>query len=86
MLSFLELQLGNLYKSGRGTSIVSQKSSEESVTNAVFILQPIAKEQSLSDLSSSMASKTHASTSGLETQSMAFNVKLTFVRTNIHDA
>ena len=38
-VSWMYLQLKNLYKLGRGTNTVSQKSSEESVTNAVPILQ-----------------------------------------------
>ena len=62
------LQLGNLYKSRRGINTVSQKSSEESVTNAILVLKPILEEDNFSNLSSSMASKKQVSTSIPNTQ------------------
>ena len=66
--------------------MVSQKSSEESVTNTIPILRPIIEEDNYLDLSSSMASKNHISASILDTHPMIFNVRLVFARTNIHDA
>ena len=81
------LRLGNLYKSEQGTNIVSQKSSEESVTNNVVpILRPIIEEDSFSNTSSSMASKTHVLVSVPTNHPMLFNVRLVFARTNTHDA
>ena len=79
------LRSGNLYKSGRGTNTVSQKSSEESVTNAAP-LRPILEEDSYSDSSSSMASETHVSASVPDTHPMLFNIRLVFARTNTQDA
>ena len=57
------LRSGNLYKSGQGTNIESQKSSEESVTNAVPILESIQEEDNFLESSSSMAFETHVSAS-----------------------
>ena len=70
------LILGNLYKLGRATNTISQKSSEESVTNAVPILRPTFEEESFFDTSSSMASKNHVFASILDTHPMLFNVRL----------
>ena len=79
------LQSGNLCKSERGTNTISQKSSEESVTNAIPILKLTIEEDSFLDSSSSMASKTHIFASILDAQPMIFNVRLVFTRTNIHN-
>ena len=75
-----------MYKSGRATNTVSQKSSEESVTNAVPALRPIVEEESFFNTSSSMASKNHVSASIPDTHPMLFNVRLVFARTNTFDA
>ena len=80
------LRSRNFYKSGRVTNTVSQKLSEESVTNMVPILRPIVEKESLSDSLSSMASKTQAFASILEAHSMVLNVRLVFARKNIHNA
>ena len=79
------LRSGNLYKSGRGTNIESQKSSEESVTNAVPILEPIQEEDSFLESSSSMDSETHVLASIPDNHPMLFNVRLVFARTNTQD-
>ena len=80
------LRLGNLYKSGRVTNTVSQKSSEESVTNDVPILRLIIEEESFFDTSLIMASENHVSASIPDSHPMLFNVRLVFARTNTHDA
>ena len=80
------LRLGNLYKSGRGTNTESQKSSEESVTNAIPILEPIQEEDSFVESSFSMAFETHVSTSIPDNHPMLFNVRLVFAKTNTQDA
>ena len=82
----MSLRSGNLYKLGRGTNTKSQKSSEESVTNAVPILEPIQEEDSILESSSSMASETHVSASIPDNHPMLFNVRLVFARTNTLDA
>ena len=74
-----------MYKSRKGTNMISQKSNEESVTNAIPILRPIVEKDSFLDLSLSMAFENHISTSIPDTQPMIFNVRLVFARTNIHD-
>ena len=77
----------NLYKLGRGTNPISQKSSEESVTNMIPILKLKVEEETFSvSWSSNMASKTHASASIPKTHSMVFNVRLIFAKINIHNA
>ena len=73
-------------KSGQGTNTMSQKSSEECVRNVVPVLRPIIEEDSYSNTSSSMASKTHVSASVLDTHPMLFKFRLVFARTNTHDA
>ena len=75
-----------MYNLGRATNTISQKSSEESVTNVILILKPIIEEDSYLDTSSSMASKTHVLASVPDTHRMLFNVRLVFARTNTHDA
>ena len=75
-----------MYKSGRGTNTESQKSSEESVTNVVPILEPIQEEDSFLESSSSMASETHVSASIPDNHPMLFNVRLVFAQTNTQDA
>ena len=75
-----------LYKSGRGTSIVSQNSSKESITNAVSILKAIVEEETFPNSLSSMASKTHTFASNPQIHSMVMNVRLPFAKINIHDA
>ena len=79
------LRSGNLYKSRQGTNTTSQKSSEENVANVVPILKPIIEEDSFSNTSSSMASKTHVSAKFPDTHTMLFNVRLFFARTNTHN-
>ena len=80
------LRSGNRYKSGRNTAITStsEKSSEESVTNAHHVLEPIVEDETLSESSSSMASE--IPTAEVPEYSMAFNVRLAFARTNVHEA
>ena len=80
------LQSGHLYQSGRGANLESQKSSEESVINTIPILKPILEEDSYSNSSSSMASKTHIFASIPDTHPMLFNDRLVFARTNTYDA
>ena len=63
-----------------------KKSSEESVTNAIPILQPIVEEESLLKSSSSMAFETYTWASIPKSHSMAFNVRLVFARANILNA
>ena len=82
----MSLRSGNLYKLGRGTNTKSQKSSEESVTNAIPILEPIQEEDSFSKSSSSLAFETHVSASIPDNHPMLFNVRLVFARTNTQDA
>ena len=79
------MRLGNLYKPSRGTN-TSHNSSEESITNKIPILEPIVEDKTLSESSSSRASKAHASMGVLETYSMDFNVRLAFPHTNADDA
>ena len=72
------LRSGNRYKSGRNTVISSagEKSSEESVTNAHQVLEPIVEDETLSESTSSMASE--IPTAEAPEYSMAFNVRLAF--------
>ena len=64
-----------------------QKLSEESVIRALFILEPIAKKKTYPDTLSSMVVDSHASIEIFETiYSMAFNVRLAFACSNIHNA
>ena len=75
-----------MYKSGQGTNTESQKSCEESVTNAVPILESIQEEDSFLESSSSMAFETHVLASIPDNHPMLFNVRLVFARTNTQDA
>ena len=75
-----------MYKLGRAANTVSQKSSKESVTNAILVLRPIIEEESFFNTSSSMASKNHVFASIPDTHPMLFNVRLVFARTNTFDA
>ena len=63
-----------------GTSI---KSSEESVTNSYHALPVIVEEEIVSNSTSSMSTADERNTE-TSTYSMAFNVRLAFVRTNDH--
>ncbi|MCO5560573.1 hypothetical protein L7F22_014188 [Adiantum nelumboides] len=65
-------------------SRVSVKSSEESVHNLYHSLDPILEEDSLSDSTSTMSM--NMSASGVPEFSMAFNMRLAFVRVNEHGA
>ena len=65
---------------------MSQKSSEESVTNAVPILELIQEQDSFLESSSSMAFETHVLASIPDNHPMLFNVRLVFARTNTQDA
>ena len=80
------LRSGNRYKSGRNTVITSasEKSSEESVTYVHQVLEPIVEDETLSDSTSSMASE--IPTTDAPEYSMAFNVRLAFARSNVHEA
>ena len=62
----------------------SEKSSKESVTNAHQVLEPIFKDKTLSDSTSSIASEMPIANA--PEYSMAFNVRLAFARTNAHEA
>ena len=76
------LRLEN-YKGGLRDQ-ASVKSSEESVSNLYHILTPILEEEYVSDTMSSMS--LDAKNVDLLEFSMAFNVRLTFVKTNNHGA
>ena len=80
------LRLGNLYKLGQKdqASGASVKSSEENVSNLYHILEPIVEEEYVSDTTSSMS--LDARNADLLEFSMAFNMRLTFVKTNNHGA
>ena len=77
------LRLGNLYKA-RPRDQVSIKSGEESVSNSYHILEPILEEEYIFDTMSSMS--LDAKNIDLPEFSMAFNMRLTFVKTNNHGA
>ena len=79
------LRSGNWYKSGRALeSNTSVNSSEESVSNTYRISEPIVEEENLSDSTSIMASENHSA--DFQDFSMAFNVRLVYVKANSHDA
>ena len=61
---------------------LSLKSSEESVTNAYHTLEPIVKEEILSDSTSSMSLGAQATE--VPGYSMAFNMRLAFAKANSH--
>ncbi|MCO5567204.1 hypothetical protein L7F22_020892 [Adiantum nelumboides] len=85
----MNLRSGNLYKSGRGASYAgtSQRSSEESVTNARQVLEPIVEDSFESSSNSSMASGTPTASADMHGPfSMAFNVRLAFAHVNLHGA
>ena len=77
------LRLGNLYKSSPRDQ-GSIKSSEESVSNSYHILEPILEEEYISNTTSSIS--LNARNVELLEFSMAFNMRLTFVKTNDHEA
>ena len=77
------LRLGNYYKGGPRDQ-VSIKASEESVSNLYHILTPILEEEYISDTTSSMSLDTK--NIDLPEFSMAFNMRLTYVKTNDHGA
>ncbi|MCO5595831.1 hypothetical protein L7F22_049882 [Adiantum nelumboides] len=79
--------VGNLYKSGRRASNAgtSQRSSEESVTNARTVLEPIVEDSIESSLTFSMASGTPTTSTDMHGPfSMVFNVRLAFAHINQH--
>src|SRR3569623_519311 len=85
------LRSGNHYRSGRNNTNTSgsQRSSEESVSNAFQNLETIIEEDTLSESTSSMSSDSHQPTADMHENvnySMAFNVRLAFAKTNAHDA
>ena len=63
---------------------VSIKSSEESVSNLYHVLKPILEEEYISNTTSSMSLDTR--NIDLPELSMAFNMRLTYVKTNDHGA
>ena len=63
---------------------MSVKSSEESISNLFHILTPILEEDYVSDTTSSMS--LDAKNVDLPEFSMAFNMRLTYVKTNDHGA
>ena len=77
------LRLGNYYKAGLRDQ-VSVKSSEESVSNLYHVLTPILEEEYISDTTSSMS--LDAKNIHLFEFSMAFNMRLTYIKTNDHKA
>ena len=81
------LRSGTWYRSGRGqeTAETSKKSSEESVTNSYHVLEPIVEEETPSDSTSSMSTADQHTTDSTS-HSMAFNVRLAFVKLNNHGA
>ena len=78
--------MGNWYKLGQvdQPSGSSYKSSEESVTIPHYILEPILEEDFASKSTSSMSMDTHLAK--VPKCSMAFNMRLAFVKTNGHGA
>ena len=80
------LRSSHWYKCGQRDQEASSslKSSEESVTNAFHVLEPIVEEEALFNSTSSMSLGDQA-IEVLE-YSMAFNVRLAFVKANIHGA
>ena len=78
------LRSGNWYKMGQRDQVtgLSIKSSEESVTNTYHTLKPIVEEEILSDSTSSMSLGAQAPK--IPKYSMAFNMRLTFVKVNSH--
>ena len=77
------LRLGNYYKGGSRDQ-ASVKSSEESVSNSYHILTPILEEEYIFDTTSSIS--LDARNVDLPKFSMAFNLRLTHVKTNDHSA
>ena len=63
---------------------MSINSSEVSISNLYHILEPILEEEYISDTTSSMS--LDARSADLPQFSMAFNMRLTFVKTNNHKA
>ena len=63
---------------------VSVNSSEESVSNLYIILTPILEEEYIFDTTSSMS--LDAKNIDLPKFSMAFNMRLTYAKTNDHKA
>ena len=80
------LRSGTRYSSGKGNQTIaaSIKSSEESVSNSHQVLPPIVEEETASESTSSMSMDEQ--TVETSTYSMAFNVRLAFVKTNDHQA
>ena len=77
------LRSRNYYKGGLRDQ-VSVKSSEESVSNLYHVLTPILEKEYNSDTTSSMYLNTKSV--DLPKFSMAFNMRLMYVKTNNHDA
>ena len=80
------LRSGNWYKTGQRDLVSgsSVKSSEESITNAYHTLEPIVEEEILSDSTSNMSLRAQAPE--ISEYSMAFNMRLAFVKANSHGA
>ena len=76
------MRLGNF--KGGPRDRVSINSSEESVSNLYYALTPILEEEYVFDTTSSMSSDTR--NVDLPKFSMAFNMRLMFVKTNNHGA
>ena len=77
------LRSGNFYKAGPRDQ-VSVKSSEESISNLYHILESILEEEYVSNTMSSMP--LDARKIDLPGFSMAFNMRLMFVKNNNHRA
>ena len=77
------MRLGNYYKGGLRDQ-VSIKSSEESISNLYHILTPILEEEYVFNTTSSMS--LDARNVDLPEFSMAFNIRLTYIKNNNHGA
>ena len=82
----MHLRSCHWYKFGQREQPVrsSLKSSEESITNAYNILEPIVEEEALSDSTSSMS--LGAQSVEVPEYSMTFNMRLAFAKANSHGA
>ena len=80
------LRSGTYFRSGQRGSATSPsvKSSEESVTNSRPTLEPIEEVDTPTNTSTTMDSETPNDT--MPDLSLAFNMRLAFVKRNSHDA
>ena len=78
------LRSGNLYKFGQRdqASTLIQKSTKESITNAYHFVEPIVEEEVFLDSTSRMPLDAQATK--VTKYSMAFNMRLDFVKENSH--